>query len=121
MPSYNNFVEVFFTVQALRMYHDLTDSEILVVDNYGDTELEKFIKNQGAGVVRYEKCNSVIGTSCAKNKVFEFARGDMVCCIDSHVFIKPGAFKDIPVTDDLIHGPLVYNDFINYTCEWLPV
>ena len=35
MPSYDNYQEVWFTVQALRMYQDLEDCEILVIDNYG--------------------------------------------------------------------------------------
>jgi hypothetical protein len=62
-----------------------------------------------------------VGTACAKNKVFELARGEMVLCIDSHVLLVPGALKDIPITDDLIHGPLMYCDIKNYCCEWLPV
>ena len=52
MPSYNNFTEVFFTVQSLRMYHDLKDAEIIIVDNYGDKILEKWVRNNGKGVVR---------------------------------------------------------------------
>ena len=48
MPSFSNFSECYFTIQALRMYHSLENYEILVVDNFGDPELEKFIKNQGA-------------------------------------------------------------------------
>jgi glycosyltransferase involved in cell wall biosynthesis len=101
------------------MYHDLTDKEILVVDNFGDPDLEKFIKSQGAGVVRYEKYTDRVGTANAKNRVFECARGEMVVCIDSHILLKPGALDNIPVTDDLLYGPLVYNDNKNYCCEWL--
>ena len=47
LPSYNNFTEVYFTVQSLRMHHDLTDCEIVVVDNYGDKVLENFCKAKG--------------------------------------------------------------------------
>lgn len=121
MPSYSNFTEVFYTVQALRMYHDLTGCEILVVDNYGDSELEKLIKNQGQGIVRYEKYLDSIGPAGAKNAVFELAKGEMVLCIDSHILLAVGSFKNIPVTDDLIHGPLLYNDMKNYVCEFKPV
>jgi glycosyltransferase involved in cell wall biosynthesis len=103
------------------MYHDLTGCEILVVDNYGDPELEKFIKNQGQGVVRYEKYLNSTGPAGAKNAVFELAKGEMVLCIDSHIMLAPGALKNIPVTDDLIHGPLLYNDLKNYVCEFEPV
>jgi hypothetical protein len=35
MAAYNDFDGVYFTVQALRLYHDLDDVELLVVDNYG--------------------------------------------------------------------------------------
>ena len=121
LPSYSNFTEVFYTVQALRMYHCLDNCEILVVDNFGDPELEKFIKAQGQGIVRYEKHLGTVGPAGAKNKVFELARGKMVLCIDSHVLLAPGALKNIPVTDDLIHGPLLYNDLKNYVCEFKPV
>jgi glycosyltransferase involved in cell wall biosynthesis len=119
MPSYNNMTEVWFTIQSLRLHHNLTDCEILVVDNFGDPVLEKFIKNNGGGVVRYEKYTDTVGTSCTKNKVFELARGEMVLCMDSHVLIRAGALDNIPVTDDLIHGPIIYTDNKNYCCEWL--
>lgn len=118
MPSYQNFTEVFFTVQALRMYHDLSGCEILIVDNFGDPELEKFWKAQGGGIVRYEKYTESIGPAGTKNKVFELARGEMVLCIDSHVMLIPGSLNNIPVSDNLYHGPLLYNDMKNYVCEW---
>lgn len=120
MPSYNNFTEVFFTIQSLRMYHNLADCEILVVDNFGDPELEKFIKNQCSDVVRYEKCTEGTGPGFAKDKIFRLAQGEMVMCIDSHTLLIPGALNNIPVTDDLVHGPLVYCDLKHFCCEWLP-
>jgi len=121
MPSYNNFSECYFTIQALRMYHSLENCEILVIDNFGDHELEKFIKNQGVGIVRYEKCIETNGPSYAKNKVFELAKGEMVLVIDSHVLLAPNALINLPISDDLYHGPLLYNDMKNYTCSWEPV
>jgi glycosyltransferase involved in cell wall biosynthesis len=47
MPSYNNFTEVYFTVQSLRLHHNLKNCEIIVVDNYGDPVLENFCKAKG--------------------------------------------------------------------------
>ena len=47
MPSYNNAAEVWATVQALKIYHDLKDMEILVIDNFGDPAIEKFAKAIG--------------------------------------------------------------------------
>jgi glycosyltransferase involved in cell wall biosynthesis len=121
MPCFNNFTETWFTIQALRLNHDLTDCEILIVDNFGDKKLEEFAKSWGNGKVRYELFKDVVGTSEVRNKVFDLAHGEMVLCMDSHVMIKPGALKNIPITDDLIHGPLLMDDLKNYTCEWLPV
>ena len=121
MASYNNFTEVFFTIQALRMYQNLSDAEILIIDNFGDPELEKFVTNQGQGIVRYERCTDNIGPAYAKNEVFVRARGETVLCIDSHVMLVPGALDKIPVTDDLIQGPLVYCDLRNIVTEWKPV
>lgn len=118
LPSYNNFTEVFFTVQALRMYQNLRDCEILVVDNFGDPQLEEFVHTKGAGIVRYEKYVEKVGTSCTKNMIFELAKGEMVLCMDSHVLIKTGALENIPITEDLVHGPLVYADLKNYCCAW---
>ena len=40
MPTYNDFDGVYFTLQALRSYQDLRDTELLVVDNYGCPEHE---------------------------------------------------------------------------------
>jgi hypothetical protein len=121
MPSHNNFGEVFATVQALRLYHNLKDYEILIIDNFGDPILENFVKKHGDGIVRYEKFTENIGPACAKNMVFELARGEMVLCMDSHVFLALGALDDISPTDNLIQGPLLYNNLRDYCCEWLPV
>ena len=119
MPSYNNYVEVYFTVQALRMYHDLTDCEIIVVDNYGDDFLEKYIRKDGGGVVKYHRCNSIQGVSHAKNKIFEFAKGEFVLVMDSHILVKPGALDIEIKNDDLYQGPLFKSNCEEYYLEWL--
>jgi glycosyltransferase involved in cell wall biosynthesis len=120
MPSYNNFTEVWFTIQALRMYHDLTDCEILVVDNYGDDNLKKYIEHSGGDTVRYIKYNKVIGVSAAKNKIFEHARGEYVLCIDSHIIIGEHALDTPPPDDDMVQGILMQSNCNKYWCEWLP-
>lgn len=119
MPCYNNYVEVFFTVQALRMYHDLKDCEIIVIDNYGDDILEKYIKKDGGGVVKYHRCNSVQSVSHAKNKIFEFAKGEFVLVMDSHILVKPGALDIKIENDDLYQGPLFKSNCEEYYLEWL--
>jgi glycosyltransferase involved in cell wall biosynthesis len=118
MPSYNNFTEVFFTVQSFRMYHDLTDCEILIVDNFGDDKLFGFVKKYGAGVVRYERAIEKNGVSHAKNRVFDHARGEYVMCIDSHILVKPGALDIVPPGDDFVQGPFQTSDCTTYKLSW---
>ena len=43
-PTYNEFDGVYFTVQALRLYQDLDDTELVVVDNYGCDHTKFFVE-----------------------------------------------------------------------------
>ena len=120
MPSYKNFTEVWFTVQALRMYHDDIDMEIVIVDNYGDLALAEWARKDGNGQIVYDKFTSQVGVSPAKNRIFEIARGDNVLVIDSHILVAKGALSwDIP-DDGLYQGPLIRGSRKGYMCEWLP-
>jgi len=121
LPSYNNFTEVYFTIQALRLYHDMKDKEIVVVDNFGDDVLAAFCKDKCAGVVRYERTTKIQGVSYAKNISIEIARGEFVLCMDSHILLKPGCFDRDPTGDDLIQGPSIANSFDKLGREWLAV
>jgi glycosyltransferase involved in cell wall biosynthesis len=116
MASYQNSDQVWFTLQSLRLYHDLTDVELLVIDNFGDNslreKLEYWMKD-----VRYVCWNEVQGPANAKNQVFTEAIGDWVLLIDSHVFLEKDSIKTLKewisnnYSNDLYHGPLVYDDF----------
>ena len=121
LPSFANYTEVWFTVQALRMYHDLRDCEIVVVDNSGDDTLANFIKKSGGNTVRYERYTDIQGVSAAKNRAIEIARGEYVLCMDSHIMITPGALDVLPPGDDLVQGPLWRSDFKDYWLTWKPV
>lgn len=118
MPSYNNFTEVFFTVQSLRMHHDLKDAEIVIIDNFGDKILANWVKNNGKNVVRYERYTDVQGVSVAKNKIFEVAKGEFVLCIDSHILIKKGALDVELEGDNFYQGPLMYSSCTKYSIAW---
>jgi hypothetical protein len=117
MASYDNFHEVWWTVQILRAFHDLTDTEILVMDNFGDKKMEGWINYWCNNNTRYVKWNQRYGTAPAKGQVFKEAKGDFVLCIDSHVFLMPDAVRKLKVWIDenpncphLIHGPMYYDD-----------
>jgi len=120
MPSYDNFTEVYFTVQALRMYHNLKDCEIIVVDNQGNDSLANYIKKNGSTVVRYDRYTEITGVSAAKNRAIDIAKGEFILCIDSHILVKPGTLDVEIIGDDLYQGPLLHSVGTKYACEWLP-
>ena len=45
MPTYNDFSGVYFTLQALRCYQYMRDTELLVVDNYGCPTTKDIVEN----------------------------------------------------------------------------
>ncbi len=110
MATYNDFKGVYFTVEALRLYHNLDDCEILIVDNKGDDELKSWVANWGSPIVRYERFTEIVGTPPPKQKVFELAKGEYVLCIDSHVLLFPGSLDRLWEGDDLIHGVMYYDN-----------
>ena len=120
LPSYNNFAEVYFTVQSLRMHHDMNDKEIIIADNYGDDDLARFCKEKGRDTVRYIRVNEFQSVSYAKNKAIESAKGEFVLCMDSHCLLKAGCFDVDPSNDDFISGPSINNSCDKYSIQWLP-
>ena len=118
MPSYNNPKEVWFTVEALRLYQDIKGCEILVLDNQGNEDTRKAARDCK---VRYELFNDVNGTGPARNKIFELANHPFVLVIDSHVLLYPDAIKNLKwwlsnnwnEAKNLIHGPLVLSALVN--------
>ena len=126
MATYNDFDGVYFTVQALRLYHDLRDTELLVVDNYGCEHTKALVEGWAQG--RYVLAPEVQGTAAPRERVFREARGEAVLCCDSHVLFAPGAiarlkayYRDHPDTRDLLQGPLVYDDLRTMSTHFEPV
>ncbi len=122
MACFDNFDEVYFTVQALRFYHPelMSRWEIVVVDNNpGSKEGEAvraFINGRVKQNGRYIAWDEVKGSVPPRGKMIDEARGRFVVCIDSHVLLAPGClagltkfFDDNPECDDFLQGPLVSN------------
>lgn len=122
MAAFKNFDEVYFTVQALRFFNVETIKrfEIVVVDNCPDSKDGEAIKALIEGRVRdrgrYVPFPEPKGSVPPRGHLFDIARGKFVVCIDSHVFLAPGAldalvkfFDENPDCDDLLHGPLLSN------------
>ena len=124
MATYDDFDGVYFTIQALRLYQDLADTELLVVDNYGCDETEKFVTS--VPNARYLRKTEVVGTA-VRELVFTHARGDAVLCIDSHILFPPGTIARLrdyyaahPETRDLLQGPLLNDDLTSISTHFDP-
>ncbi len=125
MATYDDYDGVYFTVQAIRLYHpEITDeTEILVVDNHpdgpcaGDLKgLEKWVSGY-----RYVPFNQIQGTA-ARDVVFREANAEFVLCVDCHVMFAPGSLRQLldyvranPDTPDLLQGPLIYDDLRTFS------
>jgi len=127
MATYNDFNGVYFTLQALRLYQDLRDTELLVVDNYGCPDTKRLVEGWVHGA-RYVLATEVRGTAAAKDRVFREAHGEAVLCCDSHVLLAPGAvrrlkeyYREHPECPDLLQGPLVYDDLQTISTHFEPV
>ena len=126
LPTYDDFDGVYFTLQALKAYHDLTDVELLVVDT--KPQLCNDTKNTCAAVgASYYHRPDCKGTAPAKNAVFELAKGKFVLCIDCHVLLIKDSVKKLKEylkknenTKNLIQGPLLYDDQRNISTHFDP-
>ncbi len=131
MATYDDYDGVYFSLQALRMYHpEIVDEvEFVLVDNHPDgacaeplKQLEHHIPNY-----RYVPAGAFAGTAI-RDAVFAEAGGEFVLCMDSHVFFVPGALRRLiaymrarPETRDLLQGPLVYDDLTTISTHFDPV
>ncbi len=121
MACYDNYIEVFFTIQSLRFHHaEVMDRfEIVLVDNnpgsIDGVECRKFIEGR-VGNGRYIPFPRPKGSCPPRGHLFEVARGRFVACIDSHVLFETGSLAKLveyfdahPESDDFLHGPLLSN------------
>lgn len=130
MATYDDYEGVWFSVNALRLYHaaEMPRIEILVVDNHPDSVqgrlTRSFIENWVSNG-RYVGFSAPVGTAPPKNEVFRQARGRSVLCIDSHVLLEPDSLRRLleyydthPDCQDLLQGPLVYDNLQTYSSHF---
>jgi len=132
MATYDDYDGVYFTIQSLRLHHDLDkkDVDFLVIDNnpsskHGE-ETKKFVKDKiGGKYIPYTDSN----TSFTKYKIFDYAESDYTICLDSHVMICKNGIsnlidyfeKDTSNQKNLVQGPLLYDDLKNISTHFDPV
>lgn len=119
---YDDFDSLWATVQTLREHHEGQFGEIVVVDNNPDSAQGKATRDFCAWVkgdvdCRYIPFGAVKGPALAKDTAVKSATGEFVVVVDSHVMLKRGALgklngwlKAHPECDDLLSGPLIYDD-----------
>jgi hypothetical protein len=130
MATYDDYDGVYFTIQALRMYHPIcqTDEvEFVVIDNNPDgkhgKDVKKFINQIKQVYIPYKEKQS----SFSKYKVVDYASGKYVIIMDCHVLLFPNAinellnyFKENPDCKDLIQGPMFNQSLNTYNTHWEP-
>jgi glycosyltransferase involved in cell wall biosynthesis len=117
IPTYKDYDGVYFTIQSLRMFHNLNNTEILVIDTEEKENEDVRDLCRLANVKYYHKPDAAHTPSAAKNYVFQCATGQYVMCIDCHIMLEKHSLqllknylKEKKPTKDLLQGPLLYDD-----------
>lgn len=130
IATHNDYDGLYFTLMALKLYHPLVQTgevEFVVIDNDPASHLAgpiisllQTVKGQYIPVA--DKTSTTV-----KWMIPEYATGEYVLIIDSHVLLEPGAidalmkyFEENPDTKNLIQGPLLYDDFRTISTSFKP-
>lgn len=137
MAHYADFDGVFFTIQALRLYHDMEDCEVLIIDNdpdspYGE-EVKGFVRNANTSFmpIRHIPFTENQGTTQTRQRIFDHAEGELVLVMDCHVMLYPNAIArlkrfydaaDEDMRKNMFTGPLLMDQFdyqmTHFEPEW---
>lgn len=129
MAVHDDFDGAVFTIKNLQIYHDDHVKQIIIIDNNPDSyqgrTLKDFCKQFPSEKLIYVALVGVKGTAIPRNMVFENAKDGVVLCCDSHVVFYPDAIKSLrdyfvshPDSQDLIQGPLVYDNGITISTHF---
>jgi Glycosyl transferase family 2 len=130
MATYDDYDGVYFSLQALRLYHPeiVDETEFIVVDNHPDGPCAEALKALERHLPNYRYVpESVHSGTAVRGRVFEEAAGEFVLCMDCHVFVVPGAvarllcyFSENQTTLDLLQGPLLGDDLESLSTHFRP-
>lgn len=131
MATYDDFNGVYFSVQALRMYHDIfktDDVEILIIDNNPESAHGKSV----AGLCNWARNTKYIPyklrtSTAVRNEIFQNAKGKYCISMDCHVMLFPGSIEALldyyaknPDCKDIVQGPLIYDDLQSPSTHFEP-
>lgn len=126
MATFDDYDGVFFTIQALRMYQDICntdDVEYIVLDTNPNGKHSETLKNfinscKNAKYICHEGQKSTFN----KYDIVNYATGKYVLILDCHILLVKDAIKNLlnyytknPDCKNLIQGPLIYDDLNNYS------
>lgn len=132
MATYDDYDGVYFTIQALRLYHAnvINDVELLVIDNNPSGLASEALKNlcNNSTNCRYVPYTEKTGTSAPRDYIFEVASAPYVMCVDSHILLDINViqklikyFRKNPLSNDLLQGPLLDDGGTTIFTHWDPV
>lgn len=128
MATHTDFHGVFFTVQSLRLHQDISDCELIVVDNNPDSPdgeaVRGFLQNiSGFELpIKYIPFVESQGTTQTRERIFTESSGDAVLVMDCHVLLQANALHrlkkfyaeaDETARKNLYTGPLLM-DGLNF-------
>ena len=87
--------ELWFTLQGLAHAGFGEASEIIVVDNEPDGDVEEVCRYYDRPWLRYIPAGEVASVNYPRTVGAEQATGDWLLTIDSHVLLQPGTFDDL--------------------------
>lgn len=132
MATYDDYDGVYFTIQSLRLYHEICRSnniEYIVLDTDPSSSHSDAIKHFLKSVPnsRYYTQHSDI-SSFNKYNIVNYASGDYILILDCHVLIATGGldallsyYSSNPNTKNLIQGPLLYDNLNDISTHFDPV
>lgn len=133
MCTYDDYDGVYFSLQAMRLYHEVLnnpkETQIIVIDNNPDSSHGKAVKDLCAGWlnhVEYVPYTAKRSTS-NRNLIFERASGKYTISMDCHVIFPPGSIdaliKHYAKTDNcqqLVQGPMLYDNLEGMATHFKP-
>jgi hypothetical protein len=130
MATYDDYDGVYFSIQALRLYHPeiSRDIEILVIDNNPTGICSKDLKSRVNHIDTYRSVPGAdVVSTAVRDQIFAHAHGAFVQRSPRHVLFPPGAlralicyFDENPDTPDLIQGPILWDNLKEVSSHWAP-
>ncbi len=136
MAHIGDYDGLYFTVQSLKLHHDVSDVELIVVDN-GKPEapeqepvkgLVSGWSNQDFHSTNLIQMPNSSGTTQTRQRIFDEAKADYVVVMDCHVLLPAGAidklkayYRENPESRDLLSGPLLMDSVKQFSTHFDPV